>query len=82
MLDLVLIALLHRDPQMVERFRETTICPSTGRYGRCPGYIVDHIVPLVCKGADHPANMQYQTVKESRFKDRWERACARPSDQE
>ena len=27
-----------------------------------PGYVVDHIVPLECGGADTPANMQWQTV--------------------
>ena len=38
-----------------------------------PGYVVDHIVPLACCGADTPANMQWQTVAEARAKDRVER---------
>ena len=37
-------------------------CPATGKtYGACPGWQVDHIVPLKCGGADSPANMQWLT---------------------
>ena len=35
-------------------------------------YIVDHICALSCGGLDIPSNMQYQTLAESRAKDRWE----------
>src|SRR5262249_49175312 len=41
------------------------------------GYVVDHIVPLECGGADVPANMQWQTVQEAKIKDRTERNCRR-----
>lgn len=41
-------------------------------HGR-PGYVVDHIVPLACGGADVPSNLQWQTVAEARAKDRVER---------
>jgi 5-methylcytosine-specific restriction endonuclease McrA len=35
-------------------------CPSTGKTnGSCPGYHVDHVVPLACGGSDHPSNMQW-----------------------
>jgi hypothetical protein len=37
------------------------------------GYVVDHIVPLECGGADVPSNMQWQTVQEAKIKDRSER---------
>jgi hypothetical protein len=30
------------------------------------GYVVDHIVPLECGGADAPSNMQWQTVREAK----------------
>jgi hypothetical protein len=42
-------------------------------HGR-PGYVVDHIVPLACGGADAPSNMQWQTVADAKAKDRIERA--------
>jgi hypothetical protein len=43
-----------------------------------PGYVVDHIVPLACGGADAPSNMQWQTRAEAKAKDRTERiGCGR-----
>jgi hypothetical protein len=51
-------------------------CPSTGRSsGRCPGYVVDHVKPLECGGADSPGNMQWQTVAAGKAKDKTERNC-------
>jgi len=41
-------------------------------HGR-PGYVVDHIVPLACGGADAPSNMQWQTVEAAKAKDKVER---------
>jgi hypothetical protein len=41
-------------------------------HGR-PGYIVDHVVPLACGGADSPSNMQWQTEAEAKAKDKTER---------
>jgi hypothetical protein len=40
--------------------------------GACPGYVVDHIVPLKRGGADGPGNMQWQTAAEAKAKDRVE----------
>src|SRR5579872_6396005 len=39
-------------------------------HGR-PGYVIDHVVPLACGGADDASNMQWQTVVEAKAKDRW-----------
>jgi hypothetical protein len=45
-------------------------------HGR-PGYVVDHIKPLACGGADAPANMQWQTIAEGKAKDKTERIGCR-----
>lgn len=59
-------------------FVRDTPCPSTGRSsGSCPGYVVDHVVPLCAGGADSAINMQWQDVAAARLKDRSERAACR-----
>ena len=40
--------------------------------GPCPGYVIDHVIPLKRDGPDAPSNMQWQTVSEAKEKDRWE----------
>jgi hypothetical protein len=45
-------------------------------HGR-PGYVVDHIRPLACGGADAPSNMQWQTVADAKAKDKVERIGCR-----
>lgn len=59
------------------QFMQQYPCPVTGRTrGACPGYVVDHIVPLACGGADAAPNMQWQTAADAKAKDKWERkAC-------
>ena len=67
-----------RDPAQVRAFRKENPCPATGKVaGACPGYVVDHIVPLCSDGADHPNNMIWQTRAESLEKDRTEWALCR-----
>jgi len=54
-------------------FERDNPCPSTGQpRGACPGYVVDHIVPLKRGGADLPSNMQWQTVEDAKDKDKIE----------
>jgi len=36
------------------------------------GYVVDHIIALKRSGCDCPSNMQWQTIEESKLKDKWE----------
>ncbi len=53
-------------------------CPVTGKArGPCPGYEVDHITPLKCRGADAPHNMQWLTVEQHRIKTRREAGLCR-----
>jgi hypothetical protein len=62
-----------RSSSVVIAFKYANPCPSTGmRHGSCPGYIVDHIMPLACGGADAVSNMQWMTVQAAKAKDRWE----------
>lgn len=54
---------LPRSLSEVRAFRRGHRCPSTGkRSGACPGYQVDHVVPLCAGGADHPGDMQWPSV--------------------
>jgi 5-methylcytosine-specific restriction endonuclease McrA len=57
-------------------FKKQHPCPSTGTTsGRCPGYVVDHVRPLECGGADAQDNMQWQTVAAGKAKDKTEGRC-------
>ena len=62
-----------RDPGQVRAFRKDHPCPLTGGIrGACPGWVVDHIMPLCAGGPDHPRNMQWQAKSESLKKDKLE----------
>ena len=70
-------ALVNRDPAQVRQFRRDHACPATGQFrGPCPGWVVDHIIPLCLGGVDEPRNMQFQSKAEGLAKDKleWE-AC-------
>jgi hypothetical protein len=67
-------ARIHRSAGARHHFKQLHPCPVTGRStGKCPGYVIDHVKPLACGGADDPGNMQWQTVAEAKEKDKWER---------
>ena len=66
---------IKRDLTARRDFMSHTLCPATNSYSlQCPGYVVDHVIPLSCGGADQPYNMQYQTVADAKEKDKWERS--------
>ena len=62
-----------RSRAVIAKFQRTTVCPATGKTGRCPGYVVDHKIPLCACGRDAQSNLQYQTVAAGKIKDQQER---------
>ena len=82
---LVLCAILFTLPAVCEarikrsqsakvEFKREQPCPATGASkGPCRGWVIDHIEPLACGGADAAFNMQWQTVADGKAKDKWER---------
>lgn len=67
-----------RDRAQVREFRKYNPCPITQQTkGACPGYVVDHIIPLCAGGADRPFNMQWQEKQEALAKDKTEWALCR-----
>ena len=72
-------ARIKRSQSAKVEFKHQQPCPATGASkGPCKGYVIDHINPLACGGADRPQNMQWQTVAEGKAKDKWERkGCGR-----
>lgn len=69
-----------RDHAARASFIRSTPCPATGspkvRHA-CPGYVVDHIIPLCAGGQDRAENMQWQAAAEAKAKDREERRMCR-----
>lgn len=62
-------------------FVRTVPCPETGvTRGPCPGWQVDHVVPLCAGGADRPDNMQWLPAADHKEKTRHDvRYCRSPS---
>jgi len=72
------VAKTHRDPAMRRQFMYDNPCPATGSTkGACPGWQVDHVVPLKCGGADAPANMQWLTIGDHKAKTKREAKSCR-----
>ena len=64
----------YRSREVTREFQREHPCPSTGlTSGACPGYRKDHVMPLACGGPDAVSNMQWQTIRDARIKDRSER---------
>ena len=64
----------HHGPHRPQRRRQARFparqpVPATGKTtGACPGYQIDHRVPLGKGGADDPANMEWLTTEQHKAK--------------
>lgn len=64
---------IKRSAAAKDQFKRQQPCPSTGKSkGACPGYVIDHVVPLKRGGSDASENMQWQTKEAAKLKDRTE----------
>lgn len=70
---------ISRRADVLAAFKRIHPCPSTGAaIGACPGWNIDHVIPLANAGCDAVANLQWLPVEIKRCpgelcKDRWER---------
>lgn len=68
-----------RSAAVLAAFREKYPCPATGKStGACPGWAIDHVIPLACGGADAVYNLQWlpnsiKSAKGPDSKDHFER---------
>ena len=68
-----------RDTKVLRDFVKLYPCPSTGKHSvSCPGFAIDHVIPLACGGCDNIGNLQWlpneiKSCNKSYCKDRFER---------
>lgn len=68
-----------RSSAVLRAFKKIHPCPSTGlSTGACPGWSIDHVVPLACGGCDAIYNLQWlpndqKSTAGDHAKDRFER---------
>lgn len=66
---------IKRSTKIINAFKKVHPCPSNGMiHGPCPGWSIDHVIPLACGGCDAIINMQWLPREyKTTGKDRWER---------
>ena len=70
---------IHRSTKVINAFKKLWACPSTGLHkGPCPGWSIDHTIPLACGGRDAVFNMAWipddgKSCAADYCKDRYER---------
>ena len=63
-----------RRADVLAAYRRVHPCPSTGRFkGACPGWALDHVIPLACGGADAVWNLMWMRNDVKALVDRYER---------
>jgi hypothetical protein len=69
-----------RNAAVIRAFRKAHPCPATGAStGPCPGWVVDHQIPLCLTGPQGDAlfNLHWQASQTAKEKDRLEKALCR-----
>jgi hypothetical protein len=70
---------IKRSVAVLSAFQKVHPCPATGlTTGACPGWAVNHTIPLACGGCDAVSNMdwmpdQIKSCADQHCRDRWER---------
>lgn len=70
---------IKRNGAVLTAFKKIWPCPSTGKQaGACPGWAIDHVIPLGCGGKDAVYNLQWlpdeaKSSSSDIAKDRFER---------
>lgn len=70
---------ISRSTTVLKHYQKIHPCSSTGlTTEKCPGWSLDHVIPLACGGCDSIENLQWlkNTIKScagTECKDRWER---------
>lgn len=70
---------IKRSALVLRAFQRLHPCPATGSTeGSCPGWSLNHVIPLACGGCDAVSNLDWmpneiKTCREPWCRDRWER---------
>jgi hypothetical protein len=63
-----------RRADVLAAFKKAHPCPVNGATsGACPGWVMDHIIPLACGGCDAVSNLQWLTTDAWKIKTGFER---------
>lgn len=67
-----------RDSSVIAAYKRIHVCPSTGLYGNlaCPGWSLNHPMPLACGGCDAVSNLMYMRNDVKREVDKYERSIS------
>ena len=65
---------IHRRSAVIAVYRHEHPCPVTGKItGACPGWAINHVVPLACGGCDAVSNMMWMRNDVKKIVDGYER---------
>ena len=54
---------ISRSSSVIAKFKIIHPCPETNKIsGSCPGWAIDHVIPLACGGCDAVSNMQWLPI--------------------